>query len=104
MEPLHCARGIERPIDAESAIALTREGLESGMTHVIIDLENVREVWTALLGCYIVIAKEADIAGGRVILAGPTPRIRALIEAVNLDRIFGLADTVSDALTAVEDQ
>jgi len=75
-----------------------QESLAAGTEVVIVDLENVREVSTCLIGFWIYLKQVVENGGGKIVFAGPTPRTRMLFSVMKLDAVFAPTDTLAEAL------
>jgi anti-sigma B factor antagonist len=75
---------------AESACA---KGLR-----VVLDLSGVEFCDSTGLGVIISLFRQANSAGGQLLLSGPLPRIRYLLEISGVDQVVPIRDTVDEAV------
>jgi anti-sigma B factor antagonist len=73
---------------------------EAGINRVLVNLEKVEYLDSTGLGILIGGVKRLKEAGGALLLVGPTPRIRRLFEITQLNTIFRICDTETEALEA----
>jgi anti-sigma B factor antagonist len=75
---------------AESACA---KGLR-----VVLDLSGVEFCDSTGLGMIISLFRQANSAGGQLLLSAPMPRIRYLLEISGVDQVVPIRDTVDEAV------
>lgn len=80
---------------------LFRESRNSGVRDAVVDLTDVLEVFSVLLGFYLMMKQEIEKNGGRIALANPTKRVRALLAFTRMDTVFPIYDSVPDAVRAL---
>jgi stage II sporulation protein AA (anti-sigma F factor antagonist) len=68
-----------------------------GVARVILDLTEVAFVDSSGVAMLIVADQTTRAAGGWLRLANPTPQLRRMLETTNLDRRFGLYDSLAAA-------
>jgi anti-anti-sigma factor len=76
--------------DIETAVI---RQLTGGADHLVFDLSRVRAIYSSALGVLIRIRKQVGEAGGVVCLVNVCPAIIALLESLNLDKIFPMYAT-----------
>lgn len=66
---------------------------------VVLDLTQLdflySEALEAILSCHVIVSRRG---GGRVCLAGPSPRVREVFETTRLNLLFPIFSNVTDAL------
>lgn len=67
--------------------------LTGGADHLVFDLSRVRAIYSSALGVLIRIRKQVGEAGGVVCLVNIRPTIIALLESLNLDKVFPMYAT-----------
>lgn len=100
---VHCEG---RLVYREEAAALSRvvvEALRSG-SEVVIDMEGVDRIDSAGLGELVFVYVTAEGLGKTVKLAGPTPRVRELLDLTNLSSVFEIYPAVAEALEPGESE
>lgn len=66
--------------------------------HVVLDLSGVGFCDSTGLGMIISLFRQANSAGGQLLLASPLPRIRYLLEISGVDQVVPIRDTVDEAV------
>lgn len=74
------------------------EVVESGATHVVIDLSETSFVDSSGLGALVAGLKRARQAGGDLRIAEPQEQVRMVLALTNLDRILQPFDKLEDAV------
>ncbi len=74
--------------------------LSSGVTRIVIGLEQVNYVDSAGLGSLIEIHRKTKAKGGRLMLTNLGPKLRQALELVGLLAIFETCATEADALAS----
>ncbi|MBI2843471.1 MAG: STAS domain-containing protein [Armatimonadetes bacterium] len=75
--------------------------LESGTTHMVIDLTNVEYFDSTALGVLIGGLKRIRERDGNLSLICPSPRIRRVFEITGLDKIFDIYDNAEEARSGI---
>ncbi|MCE0767043.1 STAS domain-containing protein [Pseudonocardia kujensis] len=78
--------------------SLVTETVESGHTHVVVDLEATEFIDSSGLGALVSGLKTCRQAGGDLRIARPGAQVRTVLELTNLDRVLRPAATVRGAL------
>ncbi|MFC5947793.1 STAS domain-containing protein [Pseudonocardia lutea] len=76
---------------------LVTETVESGRTHVVVDLEATEFIDSSGLGALVSGLKTCRQAGGDLRIARPGEQVRTVLELTNLDRVLRPAATVRGA-------
>jgi len=71
---------------------------------VILDLQNVTHLTSAGIGAILLLRKKVQEAGGRLVLARPSPRLRRLLDTVNLPKLVPVVGTLDEARAALADE
>lgn len=82
-------------IDLSSAPALRAtldECLDSGDSHVVIDLTETTLVDSTVLGVIISAQRRFQQAGGAIVLRSPDDQVRRVLEVTGLHRVFTIED------------
>jgi anti-sigma B factor antagonist len=66
--------------------------------HVVLDMTGVGFCDSTGLGMIISLFRQANSAGGHLVLAEPQPRIRYLLEISGVDQVVPIRDTVDEAV------
>ena len=67
---------------------------------LVVDINDVPFISSAGLGAFMVAYKEGKARGGCFHLVGAQPLVRQVLETTKLTKLFGLYDSVEDALAA----
>lgn len=78
---------------------LTRS-LEQGASVIVLDMGEVPYVTSTCLGALMLAHKRARKAGGGLRVARPQPLVRQILEVTKLFKLFGVYDSVEEALAA----
>lgn len=73
---------------------------QNGYSKLLLDFSRVGFLSSAALGKLIMLYKKVAVRQGVLKLCGITPEIRELFAMMNLDRIFTICSTESDALAS----
>jgi anti-sigma B factor antagonist len=73
--------------------------LETGNTHLIVDLADVRFIDSSGLGALLSGYKNATLRSGSLVLAGLQPRVQSMFELTRLHRVFEIFPSVEEALS-----
>lgn len=90
-------------VDAERAPELEEAGrriLGKDYLKLIIDLRTVEYLSSAGLCSLLNLVKLAKTRNSRMILCGPSPPVRQILKLSGFDKIFPIADELSEALVA----
>ncbi|MCW6008301.1 STAS domain-containing protein [Micromonospora sp. CPCC 205371] len=71
--------------------------LQGRRPHLVFDLQEVTFVDSTGLGLLVSVHRRAETGGGWLHLARPSPQLRRVLEATNLDRFFHLYADVGSA-------
>ncbi len=74
------------------------EVVESGVTHVVVDLSETSFVDSSGLGALVAGLKRTRQAGGDLRIAEPQEQVRMVLALTNLDRILQPFDRLEDAV------
>lgn len=74
--------------------------IDGGASSLVLDLTEVSFVDSMTLGVLVGSAKRVRADGGEMRLVVPRPSIRRIFEVTLLDRVFPLAETREEALSA----
>jgi anti-sigma B factor antagonist len=73
--------------------------LETGETHLVVDLSQVRFIDSSGLGALLSGYKNATLRAGSFVLTGLQPRVQSMFELTRLHRVFEIFPSVEDALS-----
>jgi anti-sigma B factor antagonist len=76
--------------------------LERGTRHLVLDLSGLSYVDSAALGEIVAARRRAGARGGQIVLAGPSGKVRDLVELTRLDALVDIRDDVDSALAALD--
>lgn len=96
----HAVVVIEGDVDMAAAPTLRsilQRTIDAGSTWLIIDLTECTLIDSAGMGMMLGALRRARSVGGRVELVVPSPNLRRVFEACDLDRVFTLHETVGGA-------
>jgi anti-anti-sigma factor len=79
-----------------------QEHVKQGRLKHIFDLRDLRLLETGTLSGLIRSLRTLREAGGSATLVADQPRIRTILHATGLDRVFGVYDDVSDAIGSLQ--
>ncbi len=74
--------------------------LEQGFQNFVIDMSGVNFMDSASIGALMDFYRKAKAVNGRIHLAGVQPRIETLLAIAKAKALFGIYDTVDDAVAA----
>jgi anti-anti-sigma factor len=77
------------------------ELVEAGVNHVVLNLRLVRFINSTALGAIIKASKTRAAAGGKLVVAKPSPFCREIITKIGLDRVVPIFDTDEDAVAGL---
>ncbi len=82
----------------ELRVALTKLVDEHKPEKLVLNFDQIKYIDSGALGVLIETRKVTSKHGGQVVLTHLTPEVRGLIGIMKLDTVFGIMDTVTDAL------
>ena len=99
---IHCeGRVVFR--DEATALSQVAVGALQSAKEIVLDLSGVERIDSAGLGELVFVYVSAEGFGRIVKLAGPTPRVRGLLELTNLSSVFEIYPNLSEALASGEE-
>jgi len=78
------------------------ESVGPSTSKLVVDLSGTTFLDSMALGTIIGVTKRANGWGGWVRLVSPQPSIRKVLQVTGLDKVYGLYDTVDQAVRHVE--
>lgn len=75
--------------------------IEEGQTRIVLDLTELEFMDSSGLAVLVTVLRAAQAVQGDVVLVGPTPAVRSLIELTRLHRVFEIFEDESTALEAI---
>jgi len=99
---VHCEGRIVYRDEANALSRVAVEALQSAQ-EVVLDLEGVERIDSAGLGELVFVYVSAEGFGNTVKLAGPSPRVRELLDLTNLSSVFEIYPSVTAALAPGEE-
>jgi anti-anti-sigma factor len=81
--------------------AAMQDHVKQGRLQHIFDLRDLRLLETGTLSGLIRSLRTLREAGGSATLVADQPRIRTILRATGLDRVFGVYEDVSEAITSL---
>ena len=79
-----------------------RSGDQSGIRHVVMDLQNVQYMDSMCVGVLVELLTTLKEAGGRIALVNASANVEYLFKLTRLDRVFPICRDVMKAIEAVE--
>jgi len=76
--------------------------INDGYRNFVIDMSKVSFMDSASIGCLMDFYRKTKTAGGRIHLAAVQPRIDTLLAIAKAKTLFGLYQTVDDAIAGFE--
>ncbi len=76
--------------------------VESGVQHMVLDIQNVRHMDSACVGCMVETLNKLARSGGRIALANPGSSVAYLFRLTRLDRVFPICSDVMAAVNTIE--
>jgi anti-anti-sigma factor len=93
-------------LSLEHGVALLADVLddlvESGVRHLVLDIQNVRHMDSACVGCMVEALNRLARSGGRIALANPGSSVAYLFRLTRLDRVFPICSDVMAAVNIIE--
>lgn len=93
-------------LSLEQGVALLADVLddlvESGVRHLVLDIQNVRHMDSACVGCMVETLNRLARSGGRIALANPGSSVAYLFRLTRLDRVFPICNDVMAAVNTIE--
>ncbi len=87
---------------------LIREKLKSvtaeSAQQIVLDLSELEFISSSGLGVIVSARHDAQVHGGRMVLANPTPAVRKILDATRLSTLFGVFDTLQQAVDFLVDK
>lgn len=101
----YCSRvALSGRLDAMNAQMLKEtfnQIIEGGVTHLVVDLEQVPFIDSAGLAVLVSALKSTRRVGGSVLLSGIQPQARTVFSLTMLDRVFSIYPSVKAALDSL---
>jgi len=72
--------------------------IQQGRTRLVVDFEKVSYLASSGLKALIAARRTTHAAGGEIVLAGLSPRVREVLEITGLDRLFRIVPSRAEAL------
>lgn len=76
--------------------------VDSGIRHLVLDIQNVRHMDSACVGCMVETLNKLAHSGGRIALANPGANVSYLFRLTRLDRVFPVCGDVMAAVNTIE--
>jgi anti-sigma B factor antagonist len=74
----------------------------SGIRHLVLDIQNVRYMDSACVGCMVETLNKLTRSGGRIALANPASSVAYLFRLTRLDRVFPICGNAMAAVNTIE--
>jgi anti-sigma B factor antagonist len=74
--------------------------IANGNIKIILDMNNVSEIDSSGLGALLFGKRQADNAGGNIVLVAVHPSVQSIIRIAQLSRVFDMYNSVDEALSA----
>ncbi|MFH1681665.1 MAG: STAS domain-containing protein [Candidatus Eisenbacteria bacterium] len=75
-----------------------QRGEGRGESRIVLELSGLEYMDSSGLGAFVRLMKEARKREGDVLLVGPTNEVKKVLELTRLNRVFGCAGSVAEAL------
>jgi anti-sigma B factor antagonist len=75
--------------------------LQSGCSHLVLNLENVEDMTSDMVGYLLAVYRRARSTGGRLVLCRLHPELQLLFRRLSLQRLFPMCDTEEEALQSI---
>lgn len=72
--------------------------IAQGSPQIVLDLKNVDELDSSGLGALLFGKRQADNAGGNILLVSVNPSVQSMIRIAQLSRVFESFSTVDEAI------
>ncbi len=74
--------------------------IADGNSNIIINLQDVNEMDSSGLGALLFGKRQANHAGGDVILVAVQPAVHSMLRIAQLSRVFSIFDTIEEAVSS----
>ena len=88
--------------DVDSLKNQCMELQEQGVKNIILNMQQVENAPSIVLGTIIVLQKRLRTTEGEVAILNPTERLQRILEITKMDKIIGVFKSEEDALSAVK--
>ncbi len=75
--------------------------IADGNNRIVLDLQNVNDMDSSGLGALLFGKRQADNAGGNMVLGAVTPTVQTMIRIAQLARVFEMQATVENAVASL---
>ena len=75
---------------------IVQQAFGEGRRELVVDLRQVSHIDSTGLAALIAVREKANAQGVRLILAGPSPRVRRVLDVTHLAGVFEVTDDVPD--------
>lgn len=93
-------------LSLERGVALLADVLDdlvdSGIHHFVLDIQNIRHMDSACVGCMVETLNKLARSGGRIALANAGSSVAYLFRLTRLDRVFPICGDVMAAVATIE--
>jgi anti-sigma B factor antagonist len=72
--------------------------IADGNSKIVLDLKKVQELDSSGLGALLFGKRQANNAGGNIVLVSISPAVQSLLRIAQLTRVFDTFETVKDAI------
>jgi anti-anti-sigma factor len=69
-----------------------------GHSKIVLDLKKVQQIDSSGLGALLFGKRQANSAGGNIVLVSVSPAVQSLLRIAQLTRVFDTFETVKDAI------
>ncbi len=76
--------------------------VDSGVRHMILDIQNITFMDSACVGCMVEALNRLSQSGGRIALANPASEVAHIFRITRLDRVFPICGDVLAAMSVLE--
>lgn len=81
---------------------LLSDAINNGRHKILIEMNEVEFMDSTFLGALIINLKKIGSTGGKFLLVGLKPSVKTMVEQTNLNKIFDVFETRTDALNSIQ--
>ncbi|MEJ2050307.1 MAG: STAS domain-containing protein [Calditrichota bacterium] len=96
---------LDKDITHQNAASLKEKlfvEIAQGHNRIILDLKDVNELDSSGLGALLFGKRQADNAGGNILLVAVKPSVQSMIRIAQLSRVFASYETVEEAMKELQ--
>ena len=96
---------LDREVNHNNSASLKEKLLleiADGNLQIALNLENVKEIDSSGLGALLFGKRQANNAGGNMVLVSANPNVQTIIRIAQLSRVFNIFSSVDEAITSFQ--